>query len=432
MFEAPSRRGLGDAAESVTSANGSGGGPGFVNSAGVDLASRVRVKALCVKYDVRQLMGAGARSMVLRVVRRSDGREFAVKVVAKARLRPMERVALAREVAVFHHVNHPNIVSLEETLEDTEHVYIVTELLTGGDIRTCLNRQRHAFSGEQVLRFAEQMLSAISYLHSRGIVHRDIKLENFVVCSRANGSENSDAVGGPTVKLIDFGMVFWRKPGGELRSTHSCGTLGYAAPEVCENAAYVPEAADMWSLGVVLYALTTARLPFASASCALTAYRSIVRSKVSFEAPEWSLVPERFRELVESLLQLKPQQRPSAAAAADTLSEIIAANPLMLSDDGSSLRRASSVPAASDNEDAESSLADAADMQLFEFMDILCDQASTDGDAGPRSCTRRNSDDVQQPARTDGCRRKRNNSLDEFVEFIKDVLFRPAAAPAVS
>mmetsp|Transcript_7489 Transcript_7489/g.19952 ORF Transcript_7489/g.19952 Transcript_7489/m.19952 type:complete len:401 (-) Transcript_7489:159-1361(-) len=369
-----------------------------------------RVQTLSAKYDVHEVMGAGARSMVLRVVRRVDAREFAVKVVAKTRLRPMERVALAREVAVFHHVHHPNIVGLEETLEDSENVYIVTELLTGGDLCTCLNRQQRPFTPAEFFQLADQMFSAVAYLHSRGIAHRDIKLENFALCSSSHGNALLGA------KLIDFGMVFWRKPGGEMRSTHSCGTLGYAAPEVCANAAYIPEEADMFSLGVVLYAMVTARLPYEPASCAQTAHKAILKTKLSFDVADWSLFPVELRDLVAALLHLKPSARPTAAAAVEALSAMAAKLP--------EESRPSSFVVPSEQDDSESCLADTADLQLFEFIG-QCDPSDSlrDEELSPP--------ESEEPP-PDASRRKRNNSLDEFVEFIKDVLFRPPPASATS
>eukprot|EP00186_Timspurckia_oligopyrenoides_P005211 CAMPEP_0182446866 /NCGR_PEP_ID=MMETSP1172-20130603/7878_1 /TAXON_ID=708627 /ORGANISM="Timspurckia oligopyrenoides, Strain CCMP3278" /LENGTH=427 /DNA_ID=CAMNT_0024643013 /DNA_START=290 /DNA_END=1571 /DNA_ORIENTATION=+ len=299
--------------------------------------SASQFKALRAKYDICEVMGVGSRGMVVRAVRKDNAKkQVAVKILSKSRLRSEEKLALAREVAVFHHVSHPHIVGFEESLEDNQHVYIITELLEGGDIRLRLNDSMTTFPKEQLFMLAEQMISAVLYLHSFGIAHRDIKLENFVFTSQNSCSHTrchctleSDhcrkcANGAyPAVKLIDFGMVYWRRPGGEQYSRHFCGTLGYTAPEVCKNAPYLPECADMWSLGVVLYALVARRLPFGHSEEARKWASCKCPASADFSDTEWDELSPKFVSLVKRLLDLNPKNRPSAAQALEIIVECL-------------------------------------------------------------------------------------------------------------
>jgi len=404
----------------------------------------VRFKGLRSKYHIRKVIGVGATSAVVQVTRKSDHQRFAVKIIHKAMLNELGRVALAREVAVHHYVRQENVLKLEEILEDANNVYIVTELLVGGDLRSRLvnlslglssemEREREkkmdhedaamptspderndalddsssgpeseddvkqmersqeeearlmttskssafsppssgsstpprspcfstlsrssssassafsasVFSLKYIVHLAIQMVSAIKYLHEHNIAHRDIKLENFVFSTRPNEPYSMQKI-----KLVDFGLVYWRKPGAGLYSHHPCGTIGYAAPEIFAENRYIPEAADMWSLGVVLYILVTGRFPIDPEETekwiaahkeakhrksfwnffARNGNKEEDEAKILYLEQEWKHVRLNLHEedqneadlvsLVKDLLHLDPQMRPTAAQTYERL-----------------------------------------------------------------------------------------------------------------
>ncbi|KAA8492749.1 Calcium/calmodulin-dependent protein kinase type 1 [Porphyridium purpureum] len=456
--------------------------------------ARPQFKALHTKYVVREWIGSGALGMVLRVTRKQDDCEFAAKVVAKAGLDRLTRVALAREVAVFHHVRHPNIVRLEETIEDTEYIYIITELLAGGNLHSRLSDmaamavperriddrangeymdedsppvvtaeqeqrlgataaqiaattgmgqaeqaelksallqeaqnmlmsadrsvtnsssvsdtdeerpersdgvvQPLTFSRSHLYSLALQMLSAVSYLHDRGMAHRDIKLDNFVFQTMLD-----DEV--PVIKLVDFGMVYWRKPGAALFSRHRCGTLGFCAPEVCNSSSYIPERADMWSLGVVLFAMSLHRMPFSSSDDKGLA-RDVARCRIAWKEDEWRGAGLNMMRFVQSLLHKNPENRPTAKHAYETVSQLLR----NLEPNEEPYTAAGPTNGLSEATERPSNQLYVNEGMVEKVAQVLVGEASALGTSSEGKAKHHR-------------RPSTNNSLDDFVEFLKGVL----------
>eukprot|EP00179_Madagascaria_erythrocladioides_P027977 CAMPEP_0198330936 /NCGR_PEP_ID=MMETSP1450-20131203/17246_1 /TAXON_ID=753684 ORGANISM="Madagascaria erythrocladiodes, Strain CCMP3234" /NCGR_SAMPLE_ID=MMETSP1450 /ASSEMBLY_ACC=CAM_ASM_001115 /LENGTH=299 /DNA_ID=CAMNT_0044035271 /DNA_START=305 /DNA_END=1204 /DNA_ORIENTATION=+ len=271
---------------------------------------------LTSRYDVEKYLGRGGVGTVVRAKRKCDGEEFAIKIVSKANLTSKSKLSLAREVVVLRELNGAeNIVSFVEAFEDAKHVYIVTELCKGGDLHDRLVRlDGHGLAEAQVLKLGVQMFRALNRLHEKSICHRDIKLENWCF---ATAQEEEQQI----IKLIDFGLCYWRRPGGELHSNVHCGTLNFASPELVRGEAYVPEESDVWSVGVVLYALVAGELPFRGVDDSRLR-RSISAAKPDFESATWNKISNAFRELIQTLLAREPSARPSAADALETMTEI--------------------------------------------------------------------------------------------------------------
>uniref|UniRef100_A0A7S1THK2 Protein kinase domain-containing protein n=1 Tax=Compsopogon caeruleus TaxID=31354 RepID=A0A7S1THK2_9RHOD len=260
--------------------------------------------------------------MVLRVVQWKDGRELAMKVVPKRALDNRSRLALAREVVVSRDLTGVrNVARFEEAFEDDRNVYLVTEFLAGGDLHSrIVSHHNGRFSEDAVLRLASQMFDVVGQLHAKGIAHRDIKLENFVFATDASLEEQQ-------IKLIDFGLCHYRKPGGELFSRVHCGTLQFAAPEVIKGESYIPEHADMWSMGVVLFAMLTGELPFQSVSESVLRKQIIAGfpSQIAVRSRIWPSVSRDLSKLLSSLMTLDTSQRPTAIAAGRAIDAILLA-----------------------------------------------------------------------------------------------------------
>lgn len=263
------------------------------------------LRALRSRYVVLEKLGAGCAGTVVRAVERSTRAEVAVKIVAKRLLVDAEcKRALVREVSVLSRLDHANVVGFTSAFEDAEHVYIATELCPSGDLHEYLRARRTGLDEREALKYLRQLLQALEYLHAHGIAHRDVKLEN-VMFSEAG-----------KLKLIDFGLCFWRRPGGDLYSSQHCGTPQYAAPEIMAKSSYVPESGDMWSCGVVLYAMLTRSLPFTGASWS-DLERNIASANTSsiMKAQALSHISPGTAALLRSLLHTTPSKRPSAKEA---------------------------------------------------------------------------------------------------------------------
>mmetsp|Transcript_61695 Transcript_61695/g.201330 ORF Transcript_61695/g.201330 Transcript_61695/m.201330 type:complete len:420 (+) Transcript_61695:284-1543(+) len=220
-------------------------------------------------------LGSGGFARVFRCWRRSPssagrGEAFAVKVLNLRRMRLSNTAErnfenLRRETEILKAMpSHPNVVRLVDCVEEAHWFFLVLELVPGGDLLSNLARridltsaapERRCLAGPEAAFVLRQLVDGLTFLHGRGVVHRDLKLENVLVSS----SQCKGALTLYNVKISDFGLS---KASGEgISEPHSMvGTRRYVAPEVLSGASY-DYRVDLWSLGVLLYLLLDGRFP---------------------------------------------------------------------------------------------------------------------------------------------------------------------------
>jgi calcium-dependent protein kinase len=201
-------------------------------------------------------------------------------------------------------LDHPNIVRLEEVYESHSEIYLVQELCLGGELFDRLDEQPdYHYTEAECARLIKQMLCAVRYLHSKGIIHRDLKLENFLFSSTAKDSE---------LKMIDFGLSKHFRYG-EIQH-EAVGTPYTVAPEVIRGS--YDERCDIWAIGVISFLLLSGDPPFGGCGGPeplLTVRASILKGAFEFEPEEiWSLVSNRAKEFITFLLVVDPKKRPTA------------------------------------------------------------------------------------------------------------------------
>lgn len=217
--------------------------PGHSYGAWKTLGPSDRLK---LSYKVGETLNYNTRCVVhqARVIGKKERKAVAIKSVDKA---STKRSALDNEVTILSAINHPNILSLSDIIEDTNYLHLITELCNGGDLCREVNKFG-PFSEEKAANWLRTACEVLGYLHQLGICHRDIKPENFLV------SRTGDII---SYKLADFGLSTLD---GEQLMTEAVGTMAYAAPEVL-NKKYTLKC-DIWSLGVTLYTLLLGKRPF--------------------------------------------------------------------------------------------------------------------------------------------------------------------------
>ncbi|KAF1940599.1 kinase-like protein [Clathrospora elynae] len=201
-------------------------------------------------FRLLRVVGKGAFGKVRIVERKDTGLTFALKYIRKDEVVRSESVRnIIRERRMLEHLNHPFLCNLRYSFQDIEYLYIVVDLMNGGDLRFHISRK--TFTEEAVRFWIAQLGCAVRYIHGQGIVHRDIKPDNVLL--------DSDGM----VHLADFNVASDFTPNKLL--TSKSGTLAYLAPEVYEGKGYSCEV-DWWSLGVLFYECIYNKRPFEASS----------------------------------------------------------------------------------------------------------------------------------------------------------------------
>eukprot|EP00429_Kryptoperidinium_foliaceum_P049797 CAMPEP_0176106664 /NCGR_PEP_ID=MMETSP0120_2-20121206/53526_1 /TAXON_ID=160619 /ORGANISM="Kryptoperidinium foliaceum, Strain CCMP 1326" /LENGTH=641 /DNA_ID=CAMNT_0017440785 /DNA_START=108 /DNA_END=2031 /DNA_ORIENTATION=- len=249
---------------------------------------------------MEKVLGSGYNGLV-RMARGRGGackQTFAVKAFKLDGLSEEKRAQLDSEVAVFLGMDHPHVARLYDVYETSDSLHMVMECLEGGELFDRV-MERKRFSESDAAEATRQMLLVVNYLHSHGVVHRDLKLENFLY----------DLKTGDTLKLIDFGFSKMFDP--LVKMCASCGTMAYVAPEVLRKS-YTSQC-DMWSLGVIAFILLAGYMPFTGSQ---QAQRSNIQAgKYILKEDRWSSVSQGGLEFVQALLQVDPCQRLTAEQA---------------------------------------------------------------------------------------------------------------------
>ncbi|KAJ3297919.1 Map microtubule affinity-regulating kinase [Borealophlyctis nickersoniae] len=198
-------------------------------------------------YIISKTLGEGNFAKVKLAKHKLTGVEVAIKVIDKTTLDDKKLSKLYREVRIMKLLHHPNIVKLYEVIETKHTVFLVMEYSAGGELYDYLVVHGRMKEKEARAKF-RQILSAVSYCHKKRVIHRDLKAENLLL------DANLD------IKIADFGFSNLYDPDSKLDTF--CGSPPYAAPELFQGRRYTGPEVDIWSLGVILYVLTTGCLPF--------------------------------------------------------------------------------------------------------------------------------------------------------------------------
>lgn len=227
---------------------------------------------------------------------KQTGRLAAVKVIDKTNLE-VNTTALKTEVLILKKVQDPNIVELFDIYESDKKVYLVMELLTGGELfDRIVKKYPNGYSEVTASILTKKIVSSIKYLHSQGIVHRDLKPENLLYASPGDDAD---------IKITDFGLA--KIASNELLLKTACGTPNYVAPEVLLNEGY-DAAVDMWSVGVILYILLCGFPPFYSENTP-ELFQQIINANYDFPSPYWDNISASAKDLITKLLQTNPKKR---------------------------------------------------------------------------------------------------------------------------
>ncbi|XP_078455032.1 calcium/calmodulin-dependent protein kinase type 1D-like [Lampetra fluviatilis] len=245
-------------------------------------------------FDFKEVLGTGAFSEVVLAEVRSSGSLFAVKCITKQALRGRES-SIENEIAVLRKLKHENIVSLEDIYESPSHLYLVMQLVSGGELFDRIV-EKGFYTERDASRLIRQILDAVGYLHRMGIVHRDLKPENLLYYSPDEDSK---------IMISDFGLSKVQMTG-DVMST-ACGTPGYVAPEILAQLPYGKEV-DCWSIGVIAYVLLCGYPPFYDENDAKL-FEQILKAEYEFDSPYWDDISDSAKDFIHHLMEKEPSKR---------------------------------------------------------------------------------------------------------------------------
>ncbi|OMJ85840.1 hypothetical protein SteCoe_12753 [Stentor coeruleus] len=252
-------------------------------------------------YKLGKNIGVGTFGVVKVGHNLSNPKEkVAVKVIFKNKLNTSAK-RLKYEIDILLTLDHPNIIKCFETFEDENHIYIVMEFCSGGELIEIFP-QEGALAESDALDYIRRILMAVNHVHRIGIVHRDLKPENFLFSTTKNTHE---------LKLVDFGLS--NKFSDKFEKLHSTvGTPFYIAPEVLKS--NYDSKCDLWSVGIILYIMLSGDLPF-YAENVNAVFKKIESGVFSMRGTIWDDISEESKHLVSRLICLNTHDRLSAQEA---------------------------------------------------------------------------------------------------------------------
>nr|XP_043631601.1 calcium-dependent protein kinase 18-like isoform X2 [Erigeron canadensis] len=256
------------------------------------------------KYTIGKLLGHGQFGYTYVAIDKVNGDRVAVKKIDKNKMiLPVAVEDVKREVKILQALSgHENVVQFHNAYEDNSYVYIVMELCEGGELLDrILGKKDSRYSEKDAAIVVRQMLKVAAECHLQGLVHRDMKPENFLFKSQKDDSH---------LKAVDFGLSDFIKPGKKF--TDIVGSAYYVAPEVLKRKSG-PQS-DVWSIGVITYILLCGRRPFWDKT-ENGIFKEVLRNKPDFRRKPWPNISPSAKDFIKKLLVKDPRTRFTAAQA---------------------------------------------------------------------------------------------------------------------
>uniref|UniRef100_A0A7N8XU91 Serine/threonine-protein kinase BRSK2-like n=1 Tax=Mastacembelus armatus TaxID=205130 RepID=A0A7N8XU91_9TELE len=240
-------------------------------------------------YRLEKTLGKGQTGLVKLGIHCITGQKVAIKIVNREKLSESVLMKVEREIAILKLIEHPHVLKLYDVYENNKYLYLVLEHVSGGELFDYLVKKGR-LTPKEARKFFRQIISALDFCHSHSICHRDLKPENLLLDEKNN------------IRIADFGMASLQV-GDSLLET-SCGSPHYACPEVIRGEKYDGRRADVWSCGVILFALLVGALPFDHDN--LRQLLEKVKSGV-FHMPHF--IPPDCQSLLKGMIEVNPEKR---------------------------------------------------------------------------------------------------------------------------
>ncbi|KAK6328479.1 hypothetical protein J4Q44_G00004570 [Coregonus suidteri] len=249
-------------------------------------------------YEMKEDVGLGAYAVCKRCIHKVTSVEYAVKIIDRAKKDPSEEIEI-----LLRYGHHPNIITLKDVYDDGKYVYLVMELMRGGELLDRILHQK-SFSERETSAVLCTITKTMEYLHSQGVVHRDLKPSNILYVDETGDPES--------IRICDFGFAKQLRAENGLLMT-PCYTANFVAPEVLKKQGY-DAACDIWSLGILLYTMLAGFTPFANGpdDTPEEILARIGSGKYALIGGNWDTVSNAAKDIVTKMLHVDPHQRLTA------------------------------------------------------------------------------------------------------------------------
>ncbi|XP_072121424.1 ribosomal protein S6 kinase alpha-2 isoform X5 [Mobula birostris] len=249
-------------------------------------------------YELKEDVGVGSFSVCKRCVHKVTSVEYAVKIIDKSKRDPSEEIEI-----LLRYGQHPNIITLKDVYDDGKYLYLVMELMRGGELLDRILWQK-CFSEREASAVLYTITKTVEYLHSQGVVHRDLKPSNILYVDESGNPES--------IRICDFGFAKQLRAENGLLMT-PCYTANFVAPEVLKRQGY-DAACDMWSLGILLYTMLAGFTPFANGpdDTPEEILARIGSGKYALTGGNWDTISDAAKDIVSKMLHVDPHQRHTA------------------------------------------------------------------------------------------------------------------------
>ena len=241
-------------------------------------------------YLLGQALGEGAFAKVRLATQIHIKEKCAIKIVDKRFLENINDIQrLRKEIKILKKIRHKNIIQLYDIMESKTNLYFVMEYCKGGELFDYIVKKKKLTEKEACI-FFHQIINGVEYLHEQGIIHRDLKPENLLLDEKNQ------------IKISDFGLSTFYTKDNFLQT--ACGTPSYAPPEMLEGLQYNGEASDIWSCGIILYAMLCGSLPFTESK------EDIIVEKIKkhdYKIPDY--LSKEAQDILNHILKINPLER---------------------------------------------------------------------------------------------------------------------------